>query len=134
MKLPKLDHSQLAVGVVAAFSLVVVGGLVWGFSQQVTRAQQMRAEEVRLEQAVAAEQVYHDDLAAHLKYVQSDAYVEQWARKDAKMARPGEVVVVVLDESGTEPVINVPSTSTVDSESQPFWVELRELLFSSTEQ
>ncbi len=130
MRLPKLDRSQLAVGVAAAISLVVVGGLVWGFSQQVARARQMRAEEARLEQAVAAEQMHHDGLVARLKYVESDAYVEQWARKDAKMAKPGEVVVLVVDESDTEPVVDVPPTSTVDSESQSFWVELRELFFS----
>ena len=131
MKLPKLDRSQLAVGVAAAISLMVVGGLVWGFGQQMARARQMRAEEIRLEQAVADEQVYHDDLVARLKYVQSDAYVEQWARKDAKMARPGEVVVVVSNESDTEPAVD--TSSSVDPEPQPFWVKWWELIFASTD-
>jgi cell division protein FtsB len=134
MQLPKLDRSRLAVGVAAVISFVAVGGLVWGLGQQVVRARQMRVEEVRLERAVAAKRAHHDDLVAQLEYVQSDAYVEQWARKDAKMARPGEVVVVVPKESGTEPVVDAPSASTVDSESQPFWVELWDLVFASADQ
>ncbi|MCP4606203.1 MAG: hypothetical protein GY847_37785 [Proteobacteria bacterium] len=134
MRLAKLDRSQFAVGVATAISLVVIGGLVWGFSQQVVRARQMRAEELRLEQTVADEQVYYDSLVARLKYVQSDAYVEQWARKDAKMAKPGEVVVVVSDELSTALVIDITPVPTVDSEPQPFWVEWWELIFSSVEQ
>ena len=134
MRFPKLDRSQFAVGVAATICIVVVGGLVWGFGQQVVRARQMRTEEVRLEQAVAAEQVYHDDLVAKLKYVQSDAYVEQWARKDAKLARPGEVVVVVPNEPGTELVVEVTPTSIFAPKPQPFWVELWELVFTSANQ
>ena len=134
MRLPKLDRSRFAVGVAAVIFFAVVGGLIWGFGQQVVRARQMRAEEMRLEQAVAAKQAYHDDLVSQLEYVQSDAYVEQWARKDAKMARPGEVVVVVPKESGTEPIVDTPSASISDPKSQPFWVELWELVFSSAGQ
>ena len=96
MPLPKPDRNQLAVGVAVIIALTIVGGLVWGFNQQVARARQMRVEEIRFEQAVAAKQIYHDDLVAQLEYVGSDGYVEQWAREDAKMTRPGEVVVVVL--------------------------------------
>jgi len=105
-------------------------GMVWGFGQQIARARQMRTEETRLEQAVAAKQAYHDELLVRLEYVRSDEYVEQWARKDAKMARPGEVVVVVLDDAATEASDDTTSASSAESESRPFWVELWELIFA----
>jgi cell division protein FtsB len=130
LSLPRPDRGQLAVGIAAAVVLAIVGGIVWGFGQQVARARQMRMEEIRLEQAVATEQAHHDDLVAQLDYVRSDEYVEQWARKDAKMTRPGEVLVVVLDDSGAESAVDASSTPTPEPESQPFWVELWTLVFS----
>ena len=132
MPLSKPDRSQLAIGIAVVIALAIVGGLVWGFGQQEARARQMRTEEIRLERAVAARQVYHDDLVAELEYVRSDEYVEQWAREDAKMARSGEVVVVVPKGSSAEPAVDALSTPT--PEPQPFWVELWELVFAPSEQ
>ncbi len=125
----KIDRNRLAVGIAAAVVTAIVGGIVWGFGQQVARARQMRAEELRLEQAVAAKQAYHDELAAQLEYVRSDEYVEQWAREDAKMARPGEVIVVVLDATDTEQEVDATPTPTPEPEPKSFWVEFWELIF-----
>ncbi len=125
----KIDRNRLAVGIAAAVVTAIVGGIVWGFGQQVVRARQMRAEEVRLEQAVAAKQAYHDELIAQLEYVRSDEYVEQWAREDAKMARPGEIVVIVLDDTDTEQEVDATPTPTPEPEPKSFWVELWELIF-----
>ena len=130
MSQPKLDRNQIAVGIAAAIVAAIVVGIVWGFGQQIARARQMRAEELRLEQAVAAKQAYHDGLVVRLEYVHSDEYVEQWARKDAKMARPGEVVVVVLDDAATDPSTGATPATDAEPESRPFWVELWELIFA----
>ena len=130
MSLPKPNRSQFAFGVVVAIMLAIVGGLAWGFAQQLALARQMRMEEVRLEQAVAAGQARHDDLVAQLAYVQSDEYVEHWARGEAKMARPGEVAVVVLTDSSEEPAADAQPTLSSESEAQPFWIELWELVFA----
>jgi len=131
MSRSKLDRNQLAVGIAAAVATAIVVGIVWGLGQQVARARQMRAEEMRLEQAVAAKQVHHDGLVVQLEYVRSDEYVEQWAREDAKMARPGEVIVVV-DDAATEPVADTTPAPTAEPEPRPFWVELWELGFTSS--
>ena len=130
MPLPKPNRSQLAVGVAVIIALAIVGGLLWGFGQQVAHARQMQAEETRLQQAVAAKQAHHDDLVAQLEYVQSDEYVEHWARGDAKMARSGEVAMVVLTDSGSEPAVETQPAPTSEPESQPFWIELWELIFA----
>jgi cell division protein FtsB len=134
MSFPRPNRSQLAVGVVAVIVIAVVGGLVWAFGQQLMRARQMRAEEMRLERSVAAEQARHDELVAQLEYVQSDEYVEQWAREDAKMARPGEVVVVVRKDSAAGLVVDAPSTPVPEPESQLFWTEFWELIFGPADQ
>ncbi len=100
------SNQQLATIVAAVGVLVVVGVLVWGFSQQLTLARQMQQEEALLEQDVKVEQDHYDELTSQLEYVQSDEYVEYWARTEARMAKIGETVVVMItdidDESSTD--------------------------------
>jgi cell division protein FtsB len=128
MSLPKPNRSQVAVGVVVAVAVAVVGGLAWGFGRQLVLARQMWIEEKRLEQLVAAEQARHDELVARSEYVRSDEYVEHWARAEAKMTRPGEVAVVVLTDSSAGPDVDVEPTPTPEPEVQSFWARLHELI------
>jgi cell division protein FtsB len=128
LSFPKLSRRRVAVGVAAAVVVVIVGSVAWGFGQQVSRAQQMRAEERRLEQGVAALQLRNDDLCAELEFVQSPEYVEYWARVEANMARPGEVVVVVQDVNAA-PLAEPAAASTGEAEERPFWSEWWELVF-----
>jgi len=134
MSLPRPKRGQLAVSVAIAIALAILGGLVWGFGQQLALARQMRAEETRLEQTLAAEQARHDDLVAQLEYVRSDEYVEHWARTEMKMARPGEVAVVVPADMSEEPAFDAQPTPAPEPEVQPFWVELWELVFAPSGQ
>jgi cell division protein FtsB len=134
MPLPKPSRSQVAVGVGIAIAVAIMGGLAWGFGQQLVLARQMRNEESHLERIVAAEQARHEELAAGLEYAQSDEYVEQWARAEAKMARPGEVVVIVLRDWKEEPPNDAPPAPTPEPEAKPFWVTWWELIFPSAGQ
>jgi cell division protein FtsB len=134
MPLPKPSRSQVAVGVGVAIAVAIVGGLAWGFGQQLVLARQMRNEESQLERIVAAEQDRHEELAAQLEYAQSDEYVEQWARAEAKMARPGEVVVIVLRDWKEEPTDDAPPALTPEPEAKPFWVTWWELIFPAAGQ
>ncbi len=129
MSLSALNRNRLALGLVVAVTFVIVGGLVWGFGQQLALARQMRAEEARLEQIVADERARHDDLIAKLAYIKSDEYVEHWARAEGKMARPGEVAVVVAVDWDEEPAIETTPAPAPESEGRPFWVEWWELIF-----
>jgi len=130
MRLPNLNRSQLAFGLAIVVALAIVGGIAWGFGQQLTLARQMQAEETRLEQTVAAEQARHDELVVQLEHVRSDEYVEHWARAKLKMAKRGEVAVVVVADAGEEPADGTQPIPTPDPDSQPFWVELWELIFA----
>lgn len=129
MTLPRPNRSQLAISVAAVVTLAVVAALVWGFGQQLALARQMRAEEAQLEQALAAEQTRHDDLVAQLEYVKSDEYVEHWARAEVKMAKPGEVAVVLSVEASEEQATDAQPTPSAEPEERPFWVEWWELVF-----
>jgi len=98
MQLPKSRISPaqalLAVAVlVLAGALVVVGMAFW---RQVALSREMGAVAAQLEEQVEAQRVHQEELQRRLEYVQSDEYVEEWARTKARMAKPGEVPVVVL--------------------------------------
>ncbi len=130
----RFGRTRLAIGIALIVALAIVGGLAWAFGQQLSLAQQMRAEEKRLEHWVATEQARNDDLAEQLEYVRSDEYVECWARTEARMVRPGEVAVVPLANPVTEPVGGAQPTPVPESKTRPFWVALWELVFGSPEQ
>ncbi len=133
MPLPKPNSGQLAAGLAAIIALAIVGSLAWGFGQQLARARRVRMEELQLERAVATAQAHHDDLVVQLEYVQSDEYVEQWAREDAKMSRTGEVVVVVPMDS-EESATDAQPTPTPEPDTRSFWSDVWELIFTPSSQ
>jgi cell division protein FtsB len=92
------SNQRLAAIVAVAVVLIIVGGLAWGFGQQLVLARQIQEEETQLAYEVATEQAHYDHSVERLKYVKSDAYVEYWARTEAHMTRLGEVVIVMLTE------------------------------------
>jgi len=132
MALPKFNRKQITIGLAALIALVVISALVWGLGQQLAIARQMRTEEIRLEHAVATKQAHYDDLAARLEYVESDAYVEHWARVEAKMSQPGEVVVLLPTDVEEElAVVDMQPTPTSEPEEQPFWIDWWDLIFDT---
>jgi cell division protein FtsB len=92
-------NQRLAAIIAGVVILIIVGGLAWGFGQQLMLAHQIQGEETQLEQEVATEQAKHDYLNEQLEYVQSDEYVEYWARTEARLTKLGEVAVVILTEA-----------------------------------
>jgi cell division protein FtsB len=130
MPLPIHVRSRLALGIAVVIALVAGGGIVWGFGQQIVRAREMRAEEIRLERAVAAAQERHEALVAELEYVRSDEYPEEWARAERHLGRPGDVVVIVVDEPDLEPTAEPWPTPTPEPKPESWWLEWWELIFS----
>lgn len=127
MKVPKLDRFRIAMGAGILLVVIVVGGLGWAFFQQLTLAEELREETRQLEQAVATQQAYQASLTATLTYVHTDAYVEEWARTEARMAKPGEVLVIPPGDSpraGRASTPEPPSEGAVAAapDHRPFWI------------
>ncbi len=101
---------------VAALILVLIVPLAIGFNTRLSAIQRIHDDELRLRQQVADEQARHEDLERLSAYVASDAYVEHWARVDARMAKPGEVAVIPVAseampaDSSTSATPRMPST------------------------
>jgi cell division protein FtsB len=97
------SNQRLATIVAGVVILVVAGVIIWGFSQQLMLGRQLQQEETQLEQEVKGEQDHYDELNVQLEYVQSDEYVEYWARTEARMAKIGEIVVVMITDADEPP-------------------------------
>ena len=126
MKVPKLNRFRIALGAGILLAIVVIGGLGWGFVQQLSLAEELRGETRELEQALATQKAHQRHLTATLTYVHTDAYVEEWAREEAKMAKPGEVVVIPLvrgnQSQPTESREDAPELQPAsEDETRPFW-------------
>lgn len=133
MSLPTPRGGRIAIGIILSIVVVIVGSVAWGFTQQIARARQMRTEEIHLEQTVTARQVHYDDLVARFEYVHSDEYVEKWAREDVRMAKPGEVVVIIVADASTESPPNPQPLPTPEPESKRFWEDLWDLFTPADE-
>jgi cell division protein FtsB len=89
---PQFPLTQFIAIIVITISLF----LVVDFARRTAATFNIKNEAVRLEQEVAATQARRQALQARLRYVQSDAYVEEIARTQLKWVQPGEIAVVVM--------------------------------------
>ena len=82
--------------------VLVLVPMAIAFNARLATVRQMRQDEARLSQEVAAEQARQADLKLLQNYVASDAYVEHWARVEARMAKPSEVAVIPVAPAGAQ--------------------------------
>jgi len=127
MKFPKLSGLRIALGAGILLVAMIIGGLGWAFLQQLTLSDELRGETRQLELAVATQRAHQGHLTATLTYVHTDAYVEEWAREEARMARPGEVLVIPIQVSREPEPVPIPTVQPTEeappeSESEPLWV------------
>jgi len=103
--------------------LLVIGllsvPLLADFNTRLAYSRALAVEAAELQQQIAQERERHEALLAFQAYVQSDAYVEHWARL-ARLAKNGEVAVVPAPQSQnrlTPPVVSAaPAPNDVASE------------------
>ena len=128
MALPKLglNRNQLTAGATLLVALLLVAGIFWAFGQQFVRLGRMSAEEQRLRLLVDAELERRSALEQQLKYVQSDEYLERWARVEAKMVYPGEVLVVPVTGNRSQGWVAPGPVEVMSEEPKPWWVKFLE--------
>lgn len=118
----KNESSKTLPRWLVALAVVVFIPLAADFNARMVTIQQMRQEESRLVQALASASTRRADLEATRMYIQSDAYVEHWARVEARMAQPGQVAVIpVLLATPTPQAPPTPPASPVSSPLEEWW-------------
>ncbi len=101
--------------------------LASAFSRAWRMNRNLRARLATLEPLVTAAIAEQATLQARLAWVQSDAYVEAWAREHAAMTLPGETLVIPILPTPT-PTSTPPPTPTPTPTPPPFWQRWWELL------
>jgi cell division protein FtsB len=119
----KVSSVQIVFAVILAVGLI----LALNFSSRISATQPMQREYQRALAEIEQLQTEQAELIRLRDYVRSDAYVQQWARSDGKMARPGEVLIVPvpLDNSGAPtptPAVNLDDLRTTPIEPEPWEV------------
>lgn len=99
---------------------VLVILLISAFSRAWSLHEALREKEALLEPMLSIEHEKETTLAAELTYVQSDAYVAEWARGYARMHQPGETLVIPLVPTPT-PTPTLLPTPQPTPEPGPFW-------------
>jgi hypothetical protein len=110
---------MLVLGLVAALSVII------NFSNRIQAEQRISAEAAQLGAEVTALAATQQALATELAYVQSDAYVAEWAHAEGHYVRPGEVLVVPIPAQAATPTpLPQPAPSGPPPSNLQIWWEL----------
>lgn len=103
---PRRNQNQLS-SVQVMFAAILAIGMVLGISlsSRVASSRPLRAFYNGVETEIAVLRVEQANLIAERDFAQSDAFVEQWARGDGKMVRPGEILVVAEPVGSSAPTV-----------------------------
>jgi cell division protein FtsB len=93
------------------FSLLFSVPLVRYFVERIENEAKMRTEYERLKSEVERNERCLAQLDAALSYVQTDQFVEQWARERERMGKPGETIMIPYESA---PLV---------SGAKPWWAE-----------
>ena len=85
-------------GVQIMFAAILAIGLILAinFSTRITDSRPLQEYYQSVQAEIEELQQEYDALLAEADYAKSDVFVEQWARQEGKMVRPGEVLVIPL--------------------------------------
>jgi cell division protein FtsB len=133
----KRKRSGQISGVQVMFAAILSIGMILAinFSTRITAGQPLQEAYDRVSKEIGDLQTEHDRLTSQRDYVLSDAYVEQWARADGKMVRPGDVLVVIVPtgidaEATPEPQVSLDDVRTAPDENPP-WVLWWQIFFDA---
>jgi hypothetical protein len=108
---------------ILAFTLALF--IVWDFSQRVVTTLRLAQSEQELDQRVAQAQATRTALIEQKKRVQTNAFAEDYVRRNWHWARDGETVVIPQ----VTPATPKSATSTTPPPQTTWWQDLLEFLF-----
>ncbi len=98
-------QGQTRIPMIWILAIVVLGILVLGdLNRRMADARRLEQDTLILQTEVAAMATERVDLMTRVAEATSEKVVAAWAREDAKMVRPGEVLVVPVGPPGATPV------------------------------
>ncbi len=118
----KRKRNEQLSSVQVMFAAILAVGLLLAinFSSRITAGQPLQEAYNRAVDEIERLQQEQQVLLAERDYVQSDVFVELWARDEGKMVRPGEVLVVPV------PAVNsLPQPEANPTQSVPVQTTLR---------
>jgi cell division protein FtsB len=123
-KTPLISTTQFAAIVVLTIALF----LIVDFGRRTTVGYYVSQTEERLEAEIEALLKEQEALKERRDFVQTDAYVEQWAREQAHMVRPGDRRLIVVTPPASDAPVPTPqlaapppSDSVTVSRPTPNW-------------
>lgn len=135
-KTTRKRRSQQLSGAQIIFAAILAIGLILAinFSTRLASSRPLRAYYEGVEEEIEQLQQEQATLIAERDFVQSEAYVEQWARAEGKMARPGEQLVIPIAPPGSvqaTPIPIVPIEPSLPQEEEENWTLWWKLFFDS---
>lgn len=125
LPLPPVDIITVLVCTVAIFFALAFGG-------KALESYRLRRHNEKLGQEIAALEQETAELQARLTYVQSPEYVEQVAREQYKMVKPGERLIIPISRRGavvvTTPTPSPPTSELISEQPASYWTAWWELL------
>ena len=116
---------QIVFGSILAISLL----LAINFSGRIAAGRRIDSEREKLERTITALQVQATALQSELNFVNSDDFINQWARKEGKMVKGQEVLVVPVPGPSTPqpsptPFVAAAEAQKPDAETWKLWWQL----------
>ncbi len=106
---------QIVFGSILAISLL----LAINFSGRIAAGRRIESERDTLEEVISTLQAQATALRSELNYVNSDNFVEKWARKEGKMVKGDEVLVIPVPGQATPEPAPTPFVSVASNNPRP---------------
>jgi len=111
----QISSMQIVFGSILAISLL----LAINFSGRIAAGRRIEAERDNLMRDISTLQARATDMNGQLKYVNSDAFIEEWARKEGKMVKGDEVLVIPVPGRNTPQPAPTPFVPVAAANDQP---------------
>jgi cell division protein FtsB len=129
---PKRNRRGQLSGIQIMFAAIMAIGMILAinFSTRLADSRPLRDYYNSVETEIKELENVQATLIAERDYTRSDVYVEQWARRDGKMIRPGEVLVIPIPHSDnaaptpTPPAFVAIDTSPPEPQNWTLWWRL----------
>jgi cell division protein FtsB len=89
-------------------TLILVVPLMVDINRRISVIRRMRQEQTRLEQEISTAWEDNAALKAEQAYVEMPAFLDRWARVDARMTLPGEVAIVPMSPRSASEMPTAP--------------------------